>query len=470
MAGIWRGLIRPGREAGGGAGFWLFVGHLVTTFGIALSNFLLFFTLIWTGVRWRRPGAAPRRSDDQGRQRDAGSDRDLRLPRLPRLHFATSNEERRRRRRLLLPLAAYSGCFVLSAVFSYGPATSLGELSTLFSVLTLPLALLLVRGERQVRVATAFLVGISVVLAIYGLAQFAFTDYGPLHQRIPGPFSHYMTFSGVLLLGLALIAGRLTRADGWRSRTDRVALALVGGALVLTLTRSAWLGAAALAATAIALQRRRVFVGVVIAVVLGAVSLAAVAPTLWPTYWQRATSMIDVRNPSNYDRLCMLWAGGQMIADRPLVGIGPAMVREWYPAYRHPTSVRPRVKHLHNTFVHMAASRGIPSLLCYLWLIGAAASLAFQGYRREGGRAGPRADLYLGVLFALLALNVAGLFEANWRDTEIQRWTLFLLALPVCLGARGPCPDGGPQARNRTRRPASGQAPPHNRRTEEPAR
>ncbi len=405
MGAIERALIRPCREAEGDAGFWLFVSHLVTTFGIALSNFLLFFTLIRAAVRRRR------------------------------LHFAAGDEDRRRRRQLLLPLAVYAGCFVLSAVFSYDPATSLQELSTLYAVLTLPLALLLVRGERQVRVAIVALVGISAVLAVYGLAQFAFTDYGPLHQRIPGPFSHYMTFSGVLLLGLALIAGRLSRTGGWRSRVDWVGLALVGGALVLTLTRSAWLGAFALAVAAMALQRRRVFLGFAAALVLAAVSFAAVAPTLWPTYWQRAISTVDVRNPSNYDRLCMLWAGGQMIADRPLTGIGPAMVREWYPAYRHPTSVRARVKHLHNTFVHMAASRGIPSLLSYLWLMGAAAAMAYAGYRREGGRAGPRADLYLGVLFALLALNVAGLFEANWRDTEIQRWVLFLLALPVILRA-----------------------------------
>lgn len=400
---IERAVLRPCRAAKGSAGFWLFLGQLVTTFGIALSNFLLFFTLVWTAIRRRR------------------------------LAWAADDEDRRRRRRLLYPLSAYALCFVVSAALSYDPATSLQELSQLYSALTLPLALLLVRGERQVRVVVAAVLGISAVLAVYGLAQFAFTDYGPLHQRIPGPFSHYMTFSGVLLLGLALIAGRLASSRGWRRRVNWITLAVVGGALVLSLTRSAWIGAFAVATAAFALQQRRVFAGYGAVLVLAAISLAAVAPTFWPTYWQRATSVFDVRNSSNYDRLCMLWAGGQMIRDRPLVGIGPAMVREWYPAYRHPTSVRPRVKHLHNTFVHMAASRGIPSLLCYLWLMGAAAAAAFDGYRREGGRAGPRADLYLGVLFALLALNVAGLFEANWRDTEIQRWVLFLLALPFCL-------------------------------------
>ena len=401
---IERAVLRPCREARGNPGFWLFLGQLVTTFGIALSNILLVFTLIWSAFRRRR------------------------------LFFATGDEERRRRRRLLYPLAAYALCFAVSAVFSYDPATSLAKLSELHSVLTLPLALVLVHGERQVRLVTSAVIGISAVLAVYGLAQFVFTDYGPLHQRIPGPFSHNMTFSGVLLLGLALIAGRVASSHGWRRQVNWFVLAVVSAALVLTLTRSAWLGAFAVATAAFALQRRRVLAGYGAALVLAAVSLAAVAPTLWPTYWQRATSMIDVRNPSNHDRLCMLRAGGQMIADRPLTGIGPGMVREWYPVYRHPTAGRAREKHLHNTFVHMAASRGIPSLLCYLWLMGAAAALTIERYRGEGGRAGPRADLYLGVLFALLALNVAGLFEANWRDTEIQRWALFLLALPVCLG------------------------------------
>ncbi len=402
-AAIERSLIRPGRDAGGDAGFWLFAGHLVTTFGIALSNILLFFTVIRAAVRRRQ------------------------------LHLAADDHERWRRRRILLPLGAYAGCFLLSAALSFDPATSLREITKLCSLLTLPLALLLVRGERQVRLVVGLLVGVSAALALHGLAQFAFTDLGPLHQRIPGPFSHYMTFSGVLLVGIALIAGRLSRAGGWRSQIHWAGLALVGAALVLTLTRSAWLGALALGVTATALQPRRVFIGCAAAVVLTGAALAAAAPTFWPAYWERAVSTIDIRNPSNYDRLCMLWAGGRMIADRPITGIGPAMVREWYPAYRHPDSVRPRVKHLHNTFVHMAASRGLPSLLSYLWLMAAAAATAVESYRREGGRAGPRADLHLGVLFALLALNVAGLFEANWRDTEIQRWILFLLAVPFCL-------------------------------------
>jgi hypothetical protein len=39
----------------------------------------------------------------------------------------------------------------------------------------------------------------------------------------------------------------------------------------------------------------------------------------------------------------------------------------------------------------------------------------------------------MGVLLALLAFNLAGLFENNWGDAEVQRPILFVLALPFCL-------------------------------------
>jgi hypothetical protein len=70
-------------------------------------------------------------------------------------------------------------------------------------------------------------------------------------------------------------------------------------------------------------------------------------------------------------------------------------------------------------------------------MMGAAAAAAFSGLRRAGLR-GSRADLYLGTLLALLAFNVAGLFEYNWGDTEVQRLVLFVLALPFAADEPSP--------------------------------
>ncbi len=45
---------------------------------------------------------------------------------------------------------------------------------------------------------------------------------------------------------------------------------------------------------------------------------------------------------------------------------------------------------------------------------------------------GDGSDLYLGAFGALVAFNLAGMFEFNWGDTEVQRLALFLVALPYC--------------------------------------
>jgi len=60
----------------------------------------------------------------------------------------------------------------------------------------------------------------------------------------------------------------------------------------------------------------------------------------------------------------------------------------------------------------------------------AAMGAALSRFRAEGGFNGPRADLLLGTFLALVAFNVAALFENNWGDSEVQRLVLFVLAVP----------------------------------------
>jgi hypothetical protein len=114
------------------------------------------------------------------------------------------------------------------------------------------------------------------------------------------------------------------------------------------------------------------------------------------------------------------------------------------------------VPHLHNSFLEMAAERGLPSLAAYFWMVAASARLALRRYRRECGLAGPRADLYLGGVLALLAFNLAGLFENNWGDAEVKRLALFAMMMPFCLemadslegaGTADPLPQGARRAR-----------------------
>lgn len=384
-------------------GFWLFTLHLLTVWGLALSNIFQGLTLLWT-IRWWRD-----------------------------LRFSTASLRAAGGDVLLKPFVLYVAVFIASALTSYQLETSLWELWELIGLTTLPLALLLVRGERRVRLVFDLLIWVTLALAVYGIAQYLFTDYGELSNRIPGPFGHYMTYSGVVLLGACLVLGRVMTRPPAQPAKNWPLLAVILIALGLTLTRNVWLAIFVVITIAFFMRFRRWLPAYAVTVAL----LLSLLATQAPQHWSRLTSIASLQDPSNYDRLCMAEAGLHMIADRPLFGIGPGMVEFYYPIYRHPTALRAEVMHLHNTVLQLAAERGLLSVGAYLWLMIAALWLCHRGYQRGGGLAGPRADLYLGVMLALVALNIAGIFEANWRDTEVQRWALFLLAVPVCLDNKG---------------------------------
>ena len=404
MESLWR---RLSPNAPGGApsppttGYWLFAGHLLTIWGLALSNALMALAVFWS--------VKNRRLVSWSWRRDA-------------LLFA--------------PAGLYGIFFVVSVATSLEPRTSIPELKDLLSWSTLVLAPILVRGEHVVRRLFDLVLAMTLLLAVHGIFQYYLTDYGELHLRIVGLFSHYQTFAGVLLLGTLILAARLA-SDGWRHPGYWLALGTMAWTLQLSLTRGAWVAAVVTLALLAWVRSRRVFFVGGAALVL---FLAFLAPHSWTERWQ---SITDLRDMSNYDRLCMAEAATYMIAERPFFGIGPEVVEQRYPIYRHPTAPRMSIPHLHNTFLQRAAEQGLMGLGAYLALMLSGLVLAWREFRRQGGIDGPRADLYLAVILVLVGFNVAGLFEDNWRDTEIRRLVLFVLAVPLCLSNRSTPSDPG---------------------------
>ena len=117
---------------------------------------------------------------------------------------------------LTIPLGLYVLLLVGSIAASYDPATSVRGLTEIFSLTTLLFAPLLVRGEKRVRQLVNALIAMAALLACAGLAQYL-VGYGDIDRRIRGPFSHYMTFSGFLLLAdLLLVASMISGGRfGW---------------------------------------------------------------------------------------------------------------------------------------------------------------------------------------------------------------------------------------------------------------
>lgn len=375
-------------------GFWLYAGHLYAIFGIALSNTLLGLSIL----------ASP----FLGTWRSA----------LTRLRIERAAP-------FLGLLTAYALLLPLSVAFSDDPGRAAEGLSELFNLATLVLAFTLVRDERDVRRVVDGLVIVAGVVAVWGLGQY-FLGMGDIDRRIRGPFSHYMTFAGFLGVADMLLAASLLWRRGRRQWWRWPLLVVINLALLGSLTRSAWIGVV-VAFTLLALIRKP---KLLFAYVPAAVLLLLLAPA---TVVERITSIADLTDLSNYDRLCMIDAGAHMVAERPFLGLGPEMVQERYPLYRPPSAPRFQVPHLHNSFLQLAAERGLPTLLAYLGMMALSMATCWRRYRKEGGAQGPRAELLLGILVALIAFNLAGLFENNWGDTEVQRPVLFLMAAPFLL-------------------------------------
>ena len=84
---------------------------------------------------------------------------------------------------------------------------------------------------------------------------------------------------------------------------------------------------------------------------------------------ERAASTFDRTDAAARDRFSMWASGAAMISERPFFGVGPARIHDLYPVYRQPGFVEPRVGHLHNNLVNVAAETGVPSALAYLAIV-----------------------------------------------------------------------------------------------------
>lgn len=332
---------------------------------------------------------------------------------------------------ILTPLAFFILVALLTVAFSLDPGQSLRESRELLGLMTLPLVLFWIRKKKDLQLVLDGVVIFASLAAVWGLAQLL-AGYGDLAQRIRGPFSHYMTFAGVLLIANLLLVARFAcrkpRLGDWRW----LACAVMTAALLGSLTRSSWV-ALGIALFVLLLLRRPQSALVWLPVVVVCLAML-VSPVR-----SRIVSIVDLKDPSNYDRLSMLDAGLEMISERPFFGLGPGMPERLYPIYRPLAAPRQTVPHLHNTYLQAAAERGLLGLGAYLWLIGASLWAGLRGYRAcrvSGDRSrdsGSFEELYLGSFLALIGFSLAGLFEANWLDTEVQRLALLLIAMPFLL-------------------------------------
>jgi putative inorganic carbon (HCO3(-)) transporter len=330
--------------------------------------------------------------------------------------------------RFFIPLLAYAAWTLLATLFSFNFTVSLVDDKQLVLLLLVPAVYHLARGDRGGTVVDV-IVSVGAASAAFGIIQYGILQYDNLGQRPQGALTHYMTYSGVLMLVICAAVARLVFG-----RADRTWPALVMPALVvalaLTYTRSATVGALAAVAVLLALKNLRLLGLVPIAVAV----MFALAPD---TVTTRMASVFNMQDPTIVDRLAMMRTGVTIIKSQPLTGIGPDMVPRMYVEYRDPSAVNAVNPHLHNVPLQIAAERGLPALAIWAWFVVSLIAGLWKLFRAEESRV-----VAAGGLAAVVAMLAAGMFEYNFGDSEFLMLFLVLVTLPFAAhdSNRGPAP------------------------------
>jgi O-antigen ligase len=329
---------------------------------------------------------------------------------------------------LYVPLAMYGVASTLSALFADRRIHSAGEIALWGKMLLFPAALILFRNVPRSRHAVMKMFFIfGIFSAAYGLVQYI-ARYGrhDLEHRISGQTAHVMTLSGLLLP--AALVFLVLWLHSLRNIVLIVGVLMTHLALLLTYTRSAWLGWIVAVAVLLILKWPKALAWAVPVGIL-AISFAPLP------FFSRMMSSFDVKQSSNLDRIRMAEAGVEIIKDYPLLGVGPANVKEIYPLYRKHDAPRFRIPHLHNNVIQLWAERGVLALVAYFFLQFLFLRECARGW---GGSSSRFAEIGVAVAVALAS---AGMFEFNFGDTEVFWILLDLFAIVIAflegVGGRG---------------------------------
>jgi O-antigen ligase len=321
--------------------------------------------------------------------------------------------------KMFWPLAAYAAVTLVAAGFSVAPDVSFWDCKQLLVFSIVPISYRLFRGRRSLT-AVDVVITVGAFHAAYGVVQYGILNYDNLGRRVQGGLGHYMTYSGVIMLVACTAVARLMFRRQDRTWTAIVLPALLV-ALVLTMSRNAWVGACAGIGLLFLLRDFRL---IALLPVAAAVFLA-VAPT---PMTERLYSTFSLSDPSNRDRVAMMRSGVRIITDHPLTGVGPDAVRLVYPHYRDPQAEKQLNPHLHNVPLQIAAERGLPALAVWLWFV---VTLLRDFLRKR--RSSEQPSLASAALAGVVAMLAAGMFEYNFGDSEFLMLFLLIVTLPYAV-------------------------------------
>ena len=248
-------------------------------------------------------------------------------------------------------------------------------------------------------------------------------------NRPEGSLSVYMTFAGLLMLVGVLALARVMFQKPMQ-RWVWASIGIIVLALLLTLTRQAWLG---------------FLIGLMFLVFFWRKKLLLLLPIMLLVVYITSPLSAQVRikalfsgEDRTFEVRTNLWqVGWEVFKDYPLTGCGFScvdLVNNQYPdpLYEKTHDLRRSVKYLrgmHNNFMQLAVDTGILGLTAWLGIWVCFFRLLYHRAKAVKRDPKERWAIY-GSAAAVLAFLAGGFFESNFYDSEVAMVLYFIMALP----------------------------------------
>ena len=347
--------------------------------------------------------------------------------------------------KLTLPLAVFLALTLFAVVAAGEWRVSFPKVKQLIVFATLPLVFTVFRRDseslRRLVIAWA---AVATASALWSFVQFLTKRQQAIEhrvefylyylgQRATGFMSHWMTFGAEqMIVLLVLVAVLLFGLFQTRRTVLWICAAVIAVSISISFVRSVWLGTAFGTMYLIAVWRPKLLLVLpVIALIGWFAAPRSIRERVMSVYRPRGT--VDSNEHRNVTRR----TGIEMIKAHPLAGVGPDVVARDFLCYVPADISRPLPEgaygHLHNVYLQIAAERGIPALVAFLWFIGAAlVQIARSAVRVNVMHAG------VAVIIAALA---EGFFEVNLGDSEVVRMFLTVIAAAFAIVYPEPARD-----------------------------
>jgi hypothetical protein len=259
--------------------------------------------------------------------------------------------------------------------------------------------------------------------------------------RATGFYGQFVTYAEMLqlIIGLALgILVSLTVKRSWVGALLLFALAGLGGALLLTVTRASWLGC--LVSTLIILL---LGVGKRAMLLIAVVALPLIISGLFLLQQKRNVSFIDQTDQSTTWRETVWREGVQLLVSKPrhlVVGIGMDSIKRHWREWGMFDKGRIPWGHMHSNLLQIALERGAPALLLWLAFLFVYARSLWRSLRTAPKLHWLDRGILLGALGGLIGFFTSGLVHYNWGDSEVVMVFYMLAGLTLAISRHASLP------------------------------